>query len=41
VNVAGVNLTSANRGSISEAEIAELMADYEATHAVEDYWALG
>ncbi len=41
VNIPGVDLAFANRGSISEGEIAELMAEYEATHAVEDYWALG
>ena len=41
VNVASVNSALADRGSISEAEIAKLMARYEATHPVEDYWALG
>ena len=41
MNTPGVDLAFANRGSISEGEIAQLMAEYEATHAVEDYWALG
>jgi len=28
-------------GPITDAEVARLMAEYEETHAVEDYWALG
>lgn len=37
----GTDLSVARRGPITDSAIAKLMAEYEATHSVEDYWAFG